>query len=172
MRRLRLMRRDEEGFSLTELGAVLMGILIMLVAAVPVVSTSWNQYRLILAAQSISAQLQHARMKAVSSNESFRVHFPGGQNTYQVETSTGAIIAGPFFLPRSVAWNDSDTGSAVSFPGRYVSFRPTGNIPTSGDGSAGRVKLISASGYRIDIVVEGGGGIRQTPAFKTTTPPF
>lgn len=164
--------RDEEGYSLIELGVVLMGVLIMLAAAVPVVTTSWNQYHLILAAQSISAQLQHARMKSVSSNESFRVNFPSGQSVYQVESSTGSVIAGPFFLPRSVAWNSADTGTAVSFPGRYVSFSPTGNIPTSGNGSAGRIKLISPSGYRIDIVVASGGVIRQTPAFKTATPPF
>ncbi len=172
MKRFVRAMRGEEGFSLIELGVVLMGGLILLAAAVPVVTTAWNQYRLVLAAQSVSAQLQHARMKSVSSNESFRVHFPSGQNVYQVETSTGTVMSGPFSLPPYVSWNNIDTGTAVSFPGRYVSFLPTGNIPTSGNGSAGRVKLINPSGYRIDIVVVSGGVIRQTPAFRTATPPF
>ena len=166
------MDKKEVGFSLTELAVVLMGAMIILAAAVPAVNTSMNQYRLVLTAQSIAAQLQFARMKAVSSNEVFRVNFPAGQKTYSIETSTGTAVAGPFYLPNSISWNSADTGSAITFPGNYVSFTPTGAIPVTGNGSTGRVKLVSPSGYKIDIVVGTGGVIRQTPGFRGTSPPF
>ena len=166
------MDKREGGFSFPELAIVLMGAMIILAAAVPVVNTSMNTYRLVLTAQSIAAQLQFARMKAVSSNETFRVNFPAGQTTYSVETSDGTVVAGPFFLPNSISWNSADTGSAITFPGNFVSFTPTGAIPVTGNGSLGRVKLGSPTGYKIDIVVGTGGVIRQTPAFRGTTPPF
>ena len=166
------MRSRVEGFTLTEFALVILGTMIMLGAAVPILITSWNQYRLILAAQSLTAQMQYARMKSVSSNESLRVSFPNGQRTYQVETASGTVVAGPFYLPKDVSWNSADGGSAVNFPGGYVSFNPTGSIPASGDGSGGRAKIISTSGYRIDIVVSRGGVIRQTSPYKAPPAPF
>ncbi len=168
----RAIDRREAGFSFPELAIVLTGAMIILAAAVPVVNTSMNTYRLVMTAQSIAAQLQYARMKAVSSNEIFRVNFPAGQTTYSVETSAGTVVAGPFYLPNSISWNTADTGSAITFQGRYVSFTPTGAIPITGNGSTGRVKLVSPTGYKIDIVVGTGGVVRQTPTFKGTTPPF
>lgn len=162
----------DHGFSLVELVLVLMGGLALMAAGAPLVGTIWNDYRLVLAAQSITSQMQFARMKAVTSNESFRVRFPSGQRTYVVETSTGAALAGPFVLPRGVVWNADDTGSAITFPGNYVEFLPIGNTPSTGNGSPGRVKIINASGIRIDIVVSAGGGVRQTPSYHAPPAPF
>jgi Tfp pilus assembly protein FimT len=157
---------DARGFSLTELAVVLLGGMILLVAGIPVLNTTMDQYRVVLAAQSITSQLQFARMKAVSSNEAFRVNFPADQNTYQVETSTGVVLAGPFTLPQGVQWNAADGGTGVTFSGRFVTFLPTGNVPTSGTGTAGRAKIINQRGIRIDVVVNTGGSIRATPSYK------
>ena len=164
--------RGEGGFTLTEIAIVLLGGLILLAIGVPVLNTTLDQYRLVLDAQNIANQLQFARMKAVSSNEPFRMNFPAGQITYQVETVTGEVVSGPFFLPRGIQWNTADTGTGVTFPGRFVVFQPTGNLPPSGNGSAGRAKLINRSGIRIDIVVDPGGTVRLTPTFRTASPPF
>jgi type II secretory pathway pseudopilin PulG len=162
----------EHGFSLTELVVVLFGGMVLLAIAVPVLDTTLDQYRVVLAAQSVVNQLQFARMKAVSSNEAFRVNFPAGTSEYRVETSTGDIVTGPFTLPMGIEWNTADGGAGVTFPGRFVVFSPTGNVPASGNGSAGRVKLINRSDVRIDILVQVGGSVRVTPTYKTGSAPF
>jgi type II secretory pathway pseudopilin PulG len=164
--------KEERGFSLTELVVVLLGGMILLALAVPALDTTLDQYRVVLAAQSVTSQLQFARMKAVSSNESYRVNFPAGTSDYRVETSTGAIVAGPFTLPPGIQWNTEDGGSGVTFPGRFVVFLPTGSVPASGNGATGRAKLINQSGVRVDILVQVGGSVRATPTYKTSTAPF
>jgi Tfp pilus assembly protein FimT len=162
---------SREGFSMTELVMVLAGAMIVLGIAVPVVNTTMDSYRLTLAAQGVMAQMQFARMKSVSSNESFRVSFPG-ENQYRVETNAGDVIAGPFTLPTNITWNSVDSGGGVTFPGRYVAFTPTGNVVASGNGSAGRAKLISRQMVRVDVVVGTGGVIRQTIPYHDGTAPF
>ncbi len=165
--------KGEVGFSLTEIILVMFGGLVLLAIGVPVLNTTLDQYRVVLAAQNIANQLQFARMKAVTSNEPFRVNFPAGQNSYQVETPAGVLVSGPFFLPEGIQWNTVDSGNGVTFPGRFVLFQPTGNLPPAlQNGSAGRAKLINRSQYRIDIVVSTGGSIQLTPAYRTSTPPF
>lgn len=150
---------------------VVAGAVIVLGIAIPVVDTAMDGYRVTLAAQAITSQLQFARMKSVSSNESFRVSFPSGR-VYQVETSTGDIVAGPFSLPVNINWNTVDAGDGITFPGRYVQFTPTGNVATSGPGSAGRAKLISRGQVRVDVLVDIGGVIRQTQPYHNGSPPF
>ena len=66
-------RSKEAGFSLTELVLVIVGGTIIMVAATPALTRVLDSYRVVLAAQGIASQLQFARMKSVSSNESFRV---------------------------------------------------------------------------------------------------
>jgi hypothetical protein len=144
---------------------------IILGTAVPVLSSIMDGYRLTLSAQSIVSQMQFARMKSVSSNESFRVHFPADTDVYQVESSTGTILSGPFTLPDGVVWNAIDGGTGVDFSGRYVEFSPTGSVAATGAGSQGRVRLINRAQVRIDVIVGTGGVIRQTAPFRTATHP-
>jgi hypothetical protein len=75
-------------------------------------------------------------------------------------------------LPRGVTLNTTDGGDGVSFPGDEIVFYPTGSLPVSGTGSAGRVKLIGRTGMRIDIVVDGGGMTRLTPTYKSPPAAF
>lgn len=171
-RRSDCMRPCQAGYSLAEMALVLVGALILTAAGVPLAESAMSQYRVVMAAQSITTQLQFARMKAVSSNEIHRVRFPSGERTYRVETSDGTTIAGPFSLPRGVSWNSTDPGSAISFPGNYVEFLPTGNIPSSGNGSPGRAKIINTDGSRIDLVVNSGGIVRRTPTYKAPPAAF
>ena len=163
--------QDSPGFTLVELSIVLVSALIIMASAVPFVDVVLDQYNLVLAAQGIATQMQGTRMRAVSSNEPLRLRFGPAANSYRVELDNGTVFAGPFWLPRGIVLND-EAGDPVSFPGDVVRFLPTGSLPTSGTGSAGRVKLVNQTGVRIDIVVDGGGLVRQTPAFKTATPPF
>src|SRR5206468_4814792 len=99
------MRRSkdrESGFSLSELLIVIVAGLVIMAMATPALNRVLDSYRVVLAAQGVASQLQYARMKAVASNESFRVEFPSSSNQYQVLSGAagGQLIGGPFFLPR------------------------------------------------------------------------
>lgn len=160
------------GFSLTELLIVVAGASVLLSLAVPVVGTVLDQYSLIMAADQLATHLQSARLKAVSSNETFRLRFGPLARAYRIESEAGEVTAGPFWLPRGVSWNAADTGTAITFPGNFVAFLPTGSLPAGGDGSAGRVKIVNQTNRKIDIVVSSGGMISRTPTYQTTSPPF
>ena len=158
-------QRNHAGFSLTELVVVLCGIVIITAIGVPVIGTMLDHYGVVLAAQEITNQLQFARMKAVSSNELFRVHFLAGTNSYQIETGAGVVFAGPHILPRGISWNTAAGDGGITFPGDFVTFLPTGNLPATGNGSAGQVGIINRAGIRIDVVVSPGGMIRPSNAY-------
>lgn len=162
----------DAGFSLTELLIVLLGAIIIAGIGVPVLGTILDQYGVVMAAQQITTELQYARMKAVSSNESLRVRFNHTENTFQIETDEGTIYTGPFTLPTGIRWNNGDGGDAIAFEGQYVTFLPTGNVPSNGAGSAGRVKIINRSATRVDIVVSTAGSIRATTPYKSGNAPF
>jgi Tfp pilus assembly protein FimT len=159
------------GFSLIELMIVLCGACVISAIAVPGLTAMWNNYNTVFAAQEICTQMHFAKVRAISSNEALRVSF-SDTNTYKVDLSDGTTFRGPYDLPPGVLLNTVD-GDAVTFPGGYVTFQPNGALPGApGNGSFGRVKLISSNGLRVDIVVDSGGMIRKTPPYKTSTPPF
>jgi len=172
MKRLSHCRPADSGMTLTETLILLLGASIIAAAAVPVLTLSLDNYNLIFAAQAIETQLHYAQLKAISSNEAIRVNFPTGTSTYQVELNNGTILKGPYYFPPSISPNTTDGGHPISFPGNYITFQPDGNVPMSGNGSIGRVKLINRSGIRIDIIVASGGVIRQTPYYKRPPAPF
>jgi hypothetical protein len=161
----------EHGFSLAEVLLVLCGFAILAGIGVPVLDTIMSRFGTITAAQQIASQLQNTRMKAVSLNEPFRVRFVASSNSYQLETAAGQLHAGPYALPAGTTFN-AGAGAPITFPESYVLFLPNGNLPASGGGSAGRVKLINRDGLRIDIVVSPGGMVRMTPTYHSQTPPF
>jgi prepilin-type N-terminal cleavage/methylation domain-containing protein len=163
---------DHRGFSLTELLIVLAGAAIILASAVPFVDTVIDQYNLLLAAEGIMSQMQYTRMRAVSSNEPFRLRFGPAPGAYQVELDNGTLHSGPFSLPAGIRLNGDDGGNAVTFTDNVVRFLPDGGIPAMGTGSAGRVKLINPTGARIDVVVDSGGMVRLTPTYKQPPAPF
>jgi hypothetical protein len=163
---------DRSGFSLPELLAVIAASIIIMGAAIPLVTSIVNHFNLVLAGQHIANEMQYTRMKAVSSNEAFRLRFGPGPNEYQVELENGALHVGPFSLPAGIFLNNVDAGDAISFPGKVVLFLPNGSVPLAGTGSAGRVKLINRAGLRMDIVVDSGGTIRMTPTYKSPPAAF
>jgi Tfp pilus assembly protein FimT len=157
-------RSREAGFSIAEMLVVLLGAGIIAAMAVPNLVEMMNSYNTAFSAQEIRTNLHAAKLKAISINEPIRVNFPGG-NTYRVELSDGALLRGPFNLPHGIRLN-SDGGSAVTFPGNYVTFQPDGTVPASGSGSSGRVRLISNNGLRVEVLVDRGGMISQTPVCR------
>ncbi len=152
--------KNHSGFTLTELAIVLMGGVVVLGMGIPVATRVMDSYRLVMFAQTITTEIQYARMKSVASNESFRANFPAGQNYFQIGTAAGTVVAGPFYLPPGVSWGN------VSFPGRYVTFLPTGNIIASGNGSGGAVTIANTKATKVDISVNSGGIIRQSSPYQ------
>ncbi len=59
-----------------------------------------------MASQEITTHLQYARMKAVSSNEPFRVRFNAGTGTYRIEALDGTWQSPDYGLPRGITWNN------------------------------------------------------------------
>jgi len=163
---------DRSGFSTAELLVVVAAGLIIVSAAVPFVHFAIDQFHLVLAAQGLVNQMQYTRMRAVSSNETFRLRLEPGTGQYQVELENGALHAGPFNLPDGVSLNHVDSDNPVSFPGHEVHFLPNGSVPVVGLGSGGRVKLINRAGLRVDVVVDSGGAVRITPTYKSPPAPF
>ncbi len=171
--RLRRFIAAESGMTLYEVMIVLLGTGIITAIAVPVLTTSVNQFNLVSAAQGVMTQLQYARLRAITSNEPLSVNFPSATNGYQVELASGTLLRGPFYLPRGVSFLTGEgDGTGVTFPGKFVTFLTNGSVPTTGNGSTGRVKLVSQSGVRVDIIVSSGGVIRQTPYYRQSQSPF
>jgi len=164
-------RSKNAGFSITELAIVLSVTGIIAAFAVPRLTEMRNSYNSVFAAQQICTHLHFAKLKAVSSNEALRVSFPDA-SSYRIELSDGTLLRGPYSLPKGISLNAVDNGAAVTFPGNYVTFQPDGTVPAAGNGSVGRVKLISQEGLRVDVVVDRGGLIRQTPVYQQAPAPF
>ncbi len=154
------------GMTLYEVMIVLLGAGILAAIAVPALNTLTDSYNLVFAAQGISTQLHYARLKAITSNEAVRVHFPADIHGYRVELNDGTVLKGPYYYPVGIVPNTTDSGTPITFPARYITFLPNGGVPASGNGSSGRVMLISnRSARRVDIVVTAGGAIRQTKPY-------
>jgi hypothetical protein len=164
-------RNPENGYSLIELMVILMGAAVIAAVAVPTMKGMLDNYNIAFAAQEISTELHFAKFKAISSNESYRVNFQNA-SYYQVELSDGALVRGPVYLPSGIQPYTPTGGQAVTFPGNYVLFQPDGTVPVSGDGSAGRIKLVSHNGLHADVLVDQSGIIRNTPSYTGSTPPF
>jgi prepilin-type N-terminal cleavage/methylation domain-containing protein len=164
-------RSGDAGFSLVEVCVVLAVAGIIAAMAVPSLVEMQNNYNGVFAAQQIATHLHFAKLKAISSNEALRVNFPDN-TSYQVELSDGTLLRGPYLLPKGINLNTVDSGAGVTFPGNYVTFQADGTVPVSGNGSIGRVKLISPNGLRVDVLVDRGGLIRQTPTYQHAPAPF
>ena len=163
MERIEKQPRHVTGFSLTELLIVICGAAIIAGIGIPVLGTLRDGYGIVMAAQQITTELQFARMKSVSSNEPLRVTFDANSNTYHIDTSGGTTLAGPFNLPRGITWNTS-AGDPITFPGDFVTFNPGGEVPTTGNGSAGQVSITNRAGLIIDVTVSPAGQIQTSPS--------
>jgi Tfp pilus assembly protein FimT len=164
-------RSQNSGFSMIELCVILMFMSLLAVMALPSMKKVMDNYNIIIASQEISTQLHFAKLKAVSSNETYRVNFSSAIS-YQVELSDGTLVQGPYYLPSGIHPYTAGGSQAVTFPGNYVLFQSDGTVPLSGNGSIGRVKLVSDNNLRVDVLVDRGGVIRHTPPYTGSTAPF
>ncbi len=86
--------RSERGFTVVELLTVIAIMLVITAIATPTFYYWLPTYRLSAGARQISADLQLARMKAISQNTSYRLRFTDN-NTYEMQKNDGGWAVAP-----------------------------------------------------------------------------
>ncbi len=108
--------RSERGFTVVELLTVIGIMMIITAIATPSFYYWLPTYRLSSGARQVSADLQLARMKAISQNTTYRLNFISGTQ-YQFEKDAGFTLeSGPFTLPDGIT--ASPTGATSVFQSR------------------------------------------------------
>jgi len=82
------------GFSVIEILIVLVILAIVALVAIPMVSSAAG-VQLRSAANMIAADLEYAKSMAIARAQNFSVVFDSSQESYQIEDSTGTVIAHP-----------------------------------------------------------------------------
>jgi len=108
---------DRSGFSTAELLVVVAAGLIIVSAAVPFVHFAIDQFHLVLAAQGLVNQMQYTRMRAVSSNETFRLRLEPGPVNIRSNWRTARCMPALSTSRTGVSLNHVDSDNRGQFPG-------------------------------------------------------
>ena len=150
-------KRSERGFTVIELLAVIAIMMVVTAIATPTFYYWLPKYRLSASARQISADLQLARMKAISQNTKYRLRFIDN-NTYQIWKDDGgwaqAPNTGDFDLPDGITVTNGTPFNTSEFQSRGTA-NATGTITvTNGDDTravcvrtVGRVFIDDTSPY-------------------------
>ncbi len=82
------------GFTIVELLVVLVILAIVAMVAIPMAGSA-SSVQVRSAANMIAADLEYAKSMAIARAQNFSVVFDSSQETYQIEDSTGTVIAHP-----------------------------------------------------------------------------
>ncbi len=125
-------KRSERGFTVMEL-MVVVGLMAIISAIAMPSFVSWlPSYRLSAGARQVAADLQLARMKAISQNTTYRLNILTGGTQYQLEKDAGFTLeSGPFTLPPGIT--ASPTGATSEFQSRGTA-SATDDITLTNDG--------------------------------------
>ncbi len=93
--------QSQSGFTVVELLTVIGIMMIITAIATPSFYYWLPTYRLSAGARQVSADLQLARMKAISQNTNYWLNFISGTQ-YQLEKVAGTAESGPFTLPDGI----------------------------------------------------------------------
>ena len=106
-------RQAEDGFSLTELMIMLAAVSILMAAAVPSFNTVRSAYALEAAAHTVYADLQEARIQAITQNTTVSMAFSQSDSSYTSslgitkslpnQVSISSVSADPSFFSRGNA---------------------------------------------------------------------
>ncbi len=129
--------RGESGFSLIELAVVLLLIGIIVLVGMPALQDWLERYRVRTAAQTLAADMQLQRMRAVSRNRRFTVAFDAANGTYTlwegdpVNGLVTQISPEPVVLPFGVTFTDPvDDPIELTWAGNadVAVFHPDGSV--------------------------------------------
>ncbi len=108
--------QSQSGFTVVELLTVIGIMMIITAIATPSFYYWLPTYRLSAGARQVSADLQLARMKAISQNTGYWLNFISATQ-YQLEKVAGTAESGPFTLPEGIEIS-SATGATSVFQSR------------------------------------------------------
>jgi Tfp pilus assembly protein FimT len=147
-----MIKRGEEGITLIELVVVMSIIAIMGLFLAPAIGEWLDNFRIRQAARDIAANLQFAKMKAISSRMEHRICFDLANETYQLEKNDGGWTqqGSVFQIPKDV---DIDSAVGLGNPPR-IEFNPDGTC------SSGHVTIDNDKGKKFDMVVHYTGRIK------------
>ncbi len=114
--------QSQSGFTVVELLTVIGIMMIITAIATPSFYYWLPTYRLSAGARQVSADLQLARMKAISQNTSYWLNFIN-DTQYQFEKVAGTAESGPFTLPDGIEIS-SATGATSVFQSRGTADGP------------------------------------------------
>ena len=114
--------QSQSGFTVVELLTVIGIMMIITAIATPSFYYWLPTYRLSSGARQVSADLQLARMKAISQNTSYWLNFIN-DTQYQFEKVAGTAESGPFTLPDGIEIS-SATGATSVFQSRGTADGP------------------------------------------------
>jgi Tfp pilus assembly protein FimT len=148
-KKVSILMRWSEGFSLTESTIVLMCMIILMSAGIPVVSKLKSDWALWTAARMVETSLQWGRMHAISSNAPLLFDIDENQATFSwLDPISGNSFEGSMHrLPATVRF--------IAAPKRPLRFYQHGNAAPAGtytvQGDAGSYSVIVSPGGRIRI---------------------
>jgi len=129
--------RRESGYSLIELAVVLVLLGLVVMVGMPAMQDWLERYRVRTAAQTLAADLQLQRMRAVSRNRRFTVVFDAANGTYDlwegdpVNGLVTELIPEPIRLPFGVTFTDPiDDPIELSWAGNadFAVFHADGSV--------------------------------------------
>lgn len=117
-----MLRAPAHGFTLIELGVVLVMLGLILGIAVPAVRHSTNSSRLGVAADGVVAQLHLARERAVDSRASVTLRFAEDSLGSDLQVIAGGRLVDRWSLPTDIGWSPvSARGVVLTSDGRATS---------------------------------------------------
>ena len=144
------MKQGENGVTLIELAVVMSIIAFMGVCLAPAIGEWLDNFRIRQAARDIAANLQFAKIKAISSRMEYRMRFDLATEEYLLEKNNGNWTqeGSMFHVPRGV-----DIASVTYNPPR-VKFDPDGTS------SSGHIRIVNDQGKTCKVVIYYTGRIR------------
>ena len=130
-------RRGEAGYSLIELAIVLVLLGLVVMVGMPTMQDWLERYRVRTAAQTLAADMQLQRMRAVSRNTAHTVVFDLGASTYTlwegdpVNGLNTQLVPEPLSLPFGVTFSDPiDDPIELTWSGNddVAVFHPNGSV--------------------------------------------
>jgi prepilin-type N-terminal cleavage/methylation domain-containing protein len=134
--------RGKSGFTIVELMIVIAIMGVLTAIAIPTYITWLPKHRANAAARQLFADLQNARMRAISENNDYKVEFITGSNLYKVyddavlvkTINIGNHSGIGFGYSSATNWNGDGISGSVTFTGTpaSVTFQPTGRANKNG----------------------------------------
>ncbi len=119
---------DARGFTLIELGVVVVCLSLVFAFAVPSYQSFNQTLQLQGSAQSLAAQINMARQKAINTGAGQTIHFYYGTYGFHYHIHNAGVVGAGWNFPNGVLYS----WDAGTLPGQQVTMQPNGRASQSG----------------------------------------